>query len=1119
MTSGSVGTILGHIRRAVCADAAKALTDAELLVRYATERDESAFATLLQRHGRLVWRVCRRQSPTEHDAEDAFQATFLVLARRATSIRKATSLTSWLYGVAHRISVTAGRRARARRQREQSVGVRTVVEPVSEASWRELQRILDDEVQRLPERYRGPFVACCLEGHSREEFSRETGLAAGTISSRVARARRLLQRRLTRRGVSLSAVLCAFTLRADVAAEALPAGLTAKTQRAVVVPHRLSPAVRALVESTLSATWSTHRVALTTMMATFGLVVIGVTALSSGMSAAPEPSAAAQNSEPRQERLPVGAIARLGRPELRAPGSDLAISADGTEIVAVGPELTVRRFDANTGELRSLRQLPRRRANRVWLSPRGTFLATIGYGDGADNKLEIWDLAGGKLARSLSLGRIPASDVAFSADERRVAVAATNWQEHRVNVFELQTGNEHTLWSGRSRVDRMYYEPWVAWSPDGKRLVSGQLDLTMRCWDPATDELRWQTENNVFAHFALFSPDGQVIVAGGEFRDADTGRVLKRRKPPRDCRAPVAFSPDGRYLAFQTGEDGTVLWEPEAAAVAARLPALHPGANQIPGDRLQNLAFTPDSKAVVRRYATLERWDVTTGKVVFAGNSANGHTEDVSRVLFSPDGKLLVSGAHDGTARVWDVATRRAVRTLPKTMTDHLALAPGGRRLLVASPELGKVALQMLEVDTGQPVRKYIVPDSNEFVRCSTDGELRISADGKKLLALSTKNGGRGVDCMFWAWDAADGRLLTHKRVPWAADGLILPDGTAVLGVSDNGLLCVFDIESEKPRFGFAGAQPIGPPQYVRGYDVVLSPDERLVLARRKSWKANSGEVDEPAWLGEMSSGRRLLQLAPGGPVSFAFSADSALFAICDHDAIHLWECATRKEIGSLKTAETCPVPTDRPQANTIAFSPDGRTLASGHADGTVLLWDASLRNGARGERLSTERAAVLWTDLASENPVRAYSAIWQLVDDPDTALSLFTHSLRPEPPIDNETIRALLRDLENNEFARREAAEQKLRSLGERAELPLRTALAAGLSAERKGRVEAVLDAIDSSAVPSGDRLRELRSVMVLERIHSADARQTLLRLADQTSSARVKRAATEALRRMDKR
>src|SRR5262249_27321107 len=153
-------TVLRHLRELIAANTAVPQPDGELLEQYAARHDEAAFAALVRRHGPLVWSVCRRLLRDGPDAEDAFQATFLVLARAAGSVRKQGSLASWLYGVAYRTAAQARRRAAARRRHELRADRRPPADPLEEITGRELLAALDEELQRLPEPLRAPLVLC-----------------------------------------------------------------------------------------------------------------------------------------------------------------------------------------------------------------------------------------------------------------------------------------------------------------------------------------------------------------------------------------------------------------------------------------------------------------------------------------------------------------------------------------------------------------------------------------------------------------------------------------------------------------------------------------------------------------------------------------------------------------------------------------------------------------------------------------------------------------------------------------------------------------------------------------------------------------------------------------------
>ena len=185
------------------------LTDEALLERYTTQREETAFAALVRRHSPMVLGVCRRVLHHEQDAEDAFQAVFCVLARKAGSISKRAAVGAWLYAVACRIA----RKARARRGRQpvsySDLPEIAAAEGSPEWAWKELRPILDAEVSRLPKKCRQAFILCCLEGLTNEQAAAQLGCPPGTVRSGLARARELLTARLTRRGLALSAGLLA----------------------------------------------------------------------------------------------------------------------------------------------------------------------------------------------------------------------------------------------------------------------------------------------------------------------------------------------------------------------------------------------------------------------------------------------------------------------------------------------------------------------------------------------------------------------------------------------------------------------------------------------------------------------------------------------------------------------------------------------------------------------------------------------------------------------------------------------------------------------------------------------------------------------------------------------
>jgi RNA polymerase sigma factor (sigma-70 family) len=232
MPNKQLENVLQHLQRLTVGQAFKKLTDGQLLERFAVLGDQAAFTALMQRHGMLVLNVCRNLLHQEQDAEDAFQAVFLVLARKAVAVAKHAKLAGWLHKTSCHCAMQV-RRARARRlAHERRSNEMPRREGGDDTGWRELQGMLDEEVARLPDKYRSPFVLCCLEGKSKSEAALELGWKEGTVSGRLAQARKQLQQRLIRRGVTLSTTLCALALTQKAVA-IVPTALADATAQAV----------------------------------------------------------------------------------------------------------------------------------------------------------------------------------------------------------------------------------------------------------------------------------------------------------------------------------------------------------------------------------------------------------------------------------------------------------------------------------------------------------------------------------------------------------------------------------------------------------------------------------------------------------------------------------------------------------------------------------------------------------------------------------------------------------------------------------------------------------------------------------------------------------------------
>src|SRR5262245_17816662 len=221
MASTTLGAVLHTLHRTWLRQDDAVRTDGELLEGFVSRREEAAFEALLRRHGPMVLGVCRRVLGNDADAEDAFQATFLVLVRKAATVRPRGMVGNWLYGVAHTTALKARAMNIKRQVRERAAANRRQL-AVTDRTWDELQTILDQELKGLPDCYRGAIVLCDLEGKSIKDAARQLGCPTGTVGTRLARGRRLLAQRLARRGVALSGGALAAVISENTATAGVP---------------------------------------------------------------------------------------------------------------------------------------------------------------------------------------------------------------------------------------------------------------------------------------------------------------------------------------------------------------------------------------------------------------------------------------------------------------------------------------------------------------------------------------------------------------------------------------------------------------------------------------------------------------------------------------------------------------------------------------------------------------------------------------------------------------------------------------------------------------------------------------------------------------------------------
>jgi RNA polymerase sigma factor (sigma-70 family) len=277
--------VIDHLRRAVRAGGEAGLTDGQLLECFVSRRDEAAVAALVRRHGPMVWGVCRRVLRNHHDAEDAFQATFLVLVRKAGSIMPREMVANWLYGVAHRTALKARATTAKRQAREKQVNQMPEAGAVTEPGlWHDLQPLLDRELSRLPDKYRVAIVLCDLEGKTRKEVARQLKIPEGTLSSRLTTARKMLAKRLARHGVRVSGGALAAVLSHKAASACVPTPVVCSTIKAVSLvaagtgaAGAVSIKAAALTEGVVKAMFMTKRKIAAAALLAVGMLGLGTT--------------------------------------------------------------------------------------------------------------------------------------------------------------------------------------------------------------------------------------------------------------------------------------------------------------------------------------------------------------------------------------------------------------------------------------------------------------------------------------------------------------------------------------------------------------------------------------------------------------------------------------------------------------------------------------------------------------------------------------------------------------------------------------------------------------------------------------------------------------------------
>jgi RNA polymerase sigma factor (sigma-70 family) len=1135
-------------------------TDPFLLLQFIARRDEAAFAELVERHGAMVLDVCRRLLGHRQDAEDAFQATFLTLARAAPSIRRRESLAGWLHGVAHRICLTI-RRSKARRARlvgpisNPSHGVAPGVtpSPPAEVAWREVQVVLEQEIARLPEKYRSVFVMCHLEGRSRAETARELELKEGTISSRLEQARRLLRGRLKRRGIHLSAALGALALTQEPLQAAMTLSVVSHAARAAATYARdaatlgtvASPEVGALVAAVAQGSM---RMKLAAAVAVACLVVgLPVAAARLGSSLGDprqdeRPTAAEHKPAQPAERpasrvdalgdpLPEGVLARLGTVRFRAGDvmHGLEFGPDGKTIVGLSNGLRV--FDTATGKL--IHYLPNEEGRFLtWgtLSPDHKRIAASHFDSATGSGcIRVWEVATGK--HLIDIGMEPRSGVTFSPDGRRLVGFNTNdgrreskEKQDEIEIWDAATGGKINSWkAGHEAVSSAIF------TKDGKTLITAGVDKAIRFWDPETGkELRKLEGNTPSIGYITLSPDEKRLAA---VEQRDHG-------PNTSPRAPV------RHLPWH-GENRIRVWNLETGKVLSEL--IGEWRDQKPGARgFTGAAFLADGKQLVTsgadRFARL--WDVDTGTELerfelncswgmalapdgrtFAAQVVNGvHLFDLEarkdvrpeiaavptvwRALLSPDAKTIwTTGITRQVADIWDANTARregriaiAEGTTWPNMAWFVGITRDGKTLVARDGDGHKIWQRQLDQDTPPRLAANLPQDLRL-------GAIALSPDGKAL-ALGDYAGAK-LRLMNLATGQVVRELDGHEE--GVRHAFFTPKGDKLIACCGNHSVLVWKTDdwTVARKIASLGESrvipgqpvPVGGQQGGIWYVAALSEDGRLLAY---------GTPAKHIALFDLETGRSLLKVdVSEAPQSLAFSPDGRFLAWTAYreTGIHLLETWTGRERTNLSGHSAT--------VYTLTFFPRARRLLSTSMDGTGLIWD--LLGVTPGDPLTENDLEVMWKTLGVEKADDAFAAIKRLVAHPSATVPFLAQRLAPLPSPDKKRLARLIADLGSDNFQTREQASKEFDEVGEPAVAACREALNKQPSPENRKRLEAVVERHDRPLpVAAGDKLRILRAIEVLEHIGTTEARAVLSKLAAGAEGAMITREASASLDRL---